>query len=442
MILDYLKLGDNEVINLVRLSAYLDNVGSPFNSGTSLCSCDTITAAMLGDTGYNTPSTDPAPWYDVDVPESALFLGVLPLSVTGWEDNTGVRSVVNAVGGGGSLGPRRVLPRVMTFTVLLVSASCCATSYGLQWLERALQGCCGPDGCGGDDLTAYNCCPDAPTTKAVFDAAHRRTMRRVALTSGPTVVDRSGTGTCARGTCGADGDVLTVEFTLTAATPDWWTDPTPVVDVALPVGGTGACIKWCLPDDVTPECAGPCAFAPCPSSTLSVCGTDPRCAAPAPPTVTGPEPCFCVPLAYQRDCYTMDLTNRPQWSEDYPTLTIRAGSTDLRGVRVSVYERVPGDPATCDTVADNNSCTPVYEVFVTFVPANGVMTVDGETGRASVSCSGACNPATTVFGTSDGGPLKIQALSCAVYCLCISVSQQEDTSVGSGMSVTVSGKGY
>jgi hypothetical protein len=442
MLLDYLELGeDEEIINLTRLQAYLDNVGSPFTTGAALCSCDTLTAAMLGqNTPYNTPATDPAPWYDPAVPESALFLGLLPLSVTGLDDDTGVRSVVNAVGGGGSLGPRRKLPRVITITALVVAASCCAAEYGLFWLSQTLQGCCGGSGCDGDTLRMYNCCPDATMTRQQWIDNHRRTLRRVALTSGPTVISRDGSGTCARGTCGANGDQIVVEFTLTAASPDWWTEQRPAIDAALPVGGTGACIKWCLPTDVSPACQGPCAFAPCVS--VSTCGTDPRCAAPEPPEVTGPEPCFCVPLAFERSCFTLDLSARPGWSDDVPTITITAGSTDLRGVRVSIFERVPGSTETCDSVADNNACHPVFQAYVTYVPANGVLTIDGQTGRSLVRCSGACNPATTVFGTSDGGPLTITPLSCANYCLCVEVSQQETTSVGSSISVTLSGRGY
>lgn len=110
-----------------------------------------------------------------------------------------------------------------------------------------------------------------------FQGEHRRTLRRVALVEGPTVVARAGTG-CATGGCQSGADIITVEFVLTGATSWLWTDTTPVLEVAPPGYDSPTCITWCVHPPDGPGCDGPCRFAPCPDPT-ALCA-DPRCPPP------------------------------------------------------------------------------------------------------------------------------------------------------------------
>lgn len=452
MLTDYMAVGENEIWNTVRLRAYLQNVGSPFDNGAQICGCDTLTAAMLDQPNdaetppYTTPATDPAPWYDVDTPASADYLGFLPLSVTGLEDNPRARNVTNTVGGGGIFGPQRELPRTITVTGLVIGASCCGSEYGVHYLSEALAGCTG-DACDGDCVTMYNCCPDVSMTKAAFDAAHKRTFRRVSLVSGPTIIDRVGSQSCARGTCGANGDIIQVEFVLVAATPWPWTELTELLNVNLPIGGSGACIEWCLSPSrslisSTRTCKkGECAHAAC-TAEVDACA-DPLKSTPAPPSPSAPSAPFCLPLANERACYTLNLNTRPQWGSDVPVITLFAGTKELRNVRVTLYERQAGTTQTCDQIADANRCTPkLNDFFVTYVPKGGTVTIDGQTGRAVITCEGDCQTASTVFGGVDGGPVKVYPMTCSGYCLCIETDPNFPPAANATLTMSVSGRVY
>lgn len=446
MIPDYLSAGGNEIFNVVRTQAYLQNVGSPFTTGASWCSCPTLTPALLGeeDGAYTTPATDPAPWYDADLPESADFLGFLPTSVTGLEDNPRARNVTNGVGGGGVFGPSRDLPRTITVTGLLIGASCCGAEYGVHVLAEALAGCTG-DSCDGDCVEMFNCCPDAAMTRPAFLAAHRRTFRRTALVSGPTIISRTGSGEgCARGTCGANGDIIEVEFVLVAASPWPWTDPIEYLDVNLPIGGSGACIQWCLSHavgDNDPVCvAGECVHAPC-KAAVDACA-DPTRPVPTPPSPTAPDAGFCIPIASERACYTVDLTSRPQWSGDVPVITVLAGSSELRNVEIAMFEKQTGTTQTCEEIADAQRCDPLNYFFITYIPAGGAVTIDGQIARATAECEGDCRTASTVFGSADGGPVKIREITCSQFCLCISTDPQFPPAADASVTLSMSGRGY
>jgi hypothetical protein len=436
---DFLQIGGNEVINLVRLQAYLANVGSPFDTGADICSCDTLTRRHLDPDGsaapatYDTPATDPAPWYDADVPESGQFLGILPLSIEGIDGSTRARDVTNAVGGGGVFGPARDLPRTITVSALLVGTTCCGVAYGLHWLSEALQGC-SDSPCSGDCVTAYNCCPETSITPEQFKERHQRTFHRVALVSGPEVTDRQGTGSCG-GSCGAGGDILQVEFVLVAARPWPYTAPTELLEVNLPIGGTGDCIEWCL--NCTPS---ECLYSSC--DTSSVLCADPLNTVTPPPQPSLPTTGFCVPLAPERACYSIDLSTRPGWASDVPILTIRSGSAELRNVRVVLYEKPGNTTQTCDQIADSQRCNPINQFYVTYIPANSAITFDGRTGFATTECAPGCESATTAYGDLDGGPVVFNDLNCAMFCLCVETDPLLPPAANASISFSVSGKGY
>lgn len=442
MIPDYLNVGGIEVINTARLQSHLRALGSPFTSGVEICTCPTLTEEQLDPEGrpYTTPDdpANPAPWYDEDVPESGSFIGFLPLSIDGLDSNPVTRTVTNAVRGGGALGPLRVRPRTITVTGLLIGATCCATDYGLHWLAEALRGCTGGM-CGGDCVTMLNCCPDSDMPYEEFNERHRRTLRRVALVEGPTVTARQGTdGAC--GKCGAGSDILTVEFVLVAATPWAWTDEVPVLDAPIPTDDGTQCIKWCLPDSTDPECQGPCRFGEC-VDAASACA-DPTCAPPTPPVPTSPDTCLCEALAVNRECYDIDLTWRPAWSSDVPMITVEAGSKDLRHVEIALYERRDVDEnLSCEEIADQKRCDPFAVWEVGYVPAGGILVLDGQIGRATVDCGGACESSRYVTG-EGGTPAVWPEIDCGTLCLCISSDALVPPASDASIKFAVSGRGY
>lgn len=476
-LLDYLTLGGVELVNHVRLAAYLqaDSVGSPLTT-VGPCVCPTLTAEMLGDLPYTTPAEDEAPWYDPDVPESADFAGLMVLSIDGIDDFPVKRAVTNAVTGGGALGPARVMPRTLTVTGILLGATCCAVEYGLHWLSEAMTGCTGFS-CDGDCLTLFNCCPNEEETPGDFRARHLRTVRRVALTDGPTPIARKGGG-CATGGCSSGADIVTVEIVLVAGTPWLWTEPTPMLDVALPADESDECVTWCLhgqppaiscvnvsdscpptsvaaavvlddescaqswpvSDEEAETCDGTCRFAPCPDP-MSRC-SDPFCEPPNPPMPAALETCYCLPLAVETAYHELDLSGRPGWSVDAPMITLRAGSTTLRNVTITFYERPTGGGGlTCEEVAQYQRCHPHSQYHVAYVPAGGMVTLDGQTGRAVVQCGATCETSRDVYGL-DGGPLTFEPFSCASLCVRVDTDVMHPPAADSRLTVAVTGRGY
>ncbi|MFB6872300.1 hypothetical protein [Streptomyces sp. NPDC056323] len=423
MFTDYMSLGGIELFNSARLAAYLESVGSPLDS-VGTCGCPTFDAEHVGDDLYTTPWDDEAPWWDEDVPESADFAGLLVLSVDGMDDHPVTRSVTGSVTGGAAIGKPRVQARTITVTAVLLGATCCGAAYGLRWLAQALAGC--TDGCGGDCLTVYNCCPPEDEDPDEFTERHRRTLRRVALVDGPRVIDRNGDGCTGSGACQNGADLLTVEFVLVAGTPWLWADPVPVIIAPVP-NDDGECVTWCIhrgpegppppvcieitpdapqcgPGTVTAElteaacevawpetepvpdpCDATCPLAACPDPE-PLCA-DSTCRTPTPPQLPPPTTCFRHALAVNTETYGLDLTSWPRWFGAVPIIKVSAGSSDLRRVTITLYERtLEHQGMTCDELVELERCNPHSTYEIGYVAAGGTMTLDGQVGRASVEC--------------------------------------------------------
>ncbi|GGT74517.1 hypothetical protein GCM10010207_84900 [Streptomyces atratus] len=478
MFADFMNLGGVEIFNSARLEAYLASVGHPLDS-VGACGCPTFTAEHVGDEPYTTPWEDEAPWWDEDVPESSDFAGLLVLDVEGMDDHPVTRSVTGAVTGGAALGAPRVQPRTITVTGVLLGATCCGVAYGLRWLSQALSGC--GDGCGGDCLTVYNCCPPETEDIDEFVKRNRRTLRRVALVDGPRVIARNGNGCTGSGMCQSGADVLTVEFVLTAGTPWLWTDPVPVLDLPVPTDDGTECITWCIhrgpegpPDPVCIEpsdtaCATPgavtaeltdaacevawpalepvrdpcdatCRLAACPDPE-DLCG-NPSCKTPTPPVLPPPETCFRHALAVNTETYELDLSSWPRWFGAVPVIEVSAGSSDLRRVTITLYERTAEHAGlSCDEVVELERCNPHSTYEIAFVAAGGVMTLDGQVGRATVECLGRCEGTTDAYGR-DGGPLAFPLLTCDRYCVEVAADAIVPPAPDATVTVSLSGREY
>lgn len=439
---DFLELGGVQIANSTRLNAYLESVGSPLTS-FGACTCPTLTAEMVGDEPYTNPADDNAPWYDPDVPASAEFAGFMVLDVQGLDDNPVKRSYTTSVSGGASIGPRRIQPRVITVTGVLLGSTCCGVEYGLHWLGEALAGGCSGGACDGDCLVTFSCCPgEENLTAEEFNALYRRTVRRVALVDGPNIVERQGTG-CKSGECTLGADVITVEFVLVAGTPWLWTDTTPLLEVPAKPVDDGECIEWCVvPRGGEPPdgCEGCCRLGTCPDPVLS--NSDAACQLPTPPpSPVAPDSCYCLPFAADRVCYEIDLSDRPSWSEDALMITVRAGVSPVQRMTISLWERTPEyEGLTCDEISDLARCEAHSVYTIQHVPAGTALTVDGQIGRAVVECGNVCETSPYVFG-QEGVPPTFARLNCATYCLCIETDAINPPGGDAVVLVGVSGRG-
>src|SRR5262249_7639315 len=144
----------------------------------------------------------------------------------------------------------------------------------------------------------------------------------------------------------------------------------------------------------------------------------------------------------ERACYDIDLSGRPAWSSDAMMITVRAGSSSLRNVRILMFAKPAGTLMSCDAIADTNRCNPVAEFVITYIPAGGVLTLDGQVGKALLVCNDVCTTATTVYGDQDGGPASFPELGCANYCFCIETDPSYPVAGDSSVSLGVSARGY
>lgn len=407
MIPDYLVLDGTEIVNHARLEAYraAGLVGS-FDS-LDICGCPALTAEALEET-YTSPEADPAPWYDPTVPASAEFSGLWVLSIAGHDSRPTGRSVTQTVTGGGVFGRQRVTPRTIVVTGVLLGSSCCGVDYGLKWLGQVLDTCEGV-GCDGVDAEVIGCCPSEDVGSGDLLATYGRTMRRVALTQGPTVTRRAGDG--CQGGCTAD--VMFVEFILTAAEPWMWSPAVEVLEEFVPTDDGADCVTWTVVAEGegcgTEEAC--CRLATCDTGTDCA---DPECATPTPPTVASPTSCFCLPIAVNRTCHSIDTSEVPASFDALPIITVNAGYSDLRRLTISFYEN---DGSDCCTVADASRCDPVAVYHVGYIPAGAEMTFDGQIRRVLVDCGEGSEQASDAWGR-NGAPVSFVPLGCdREYCV-------------------------
>ncbi|MFI6875752.1 hypothetical protein ACIBL6_20180 [Streptomyces sp. NPDC050400] len=160
-----------------------------------------------------------------------------------------------------------------------------------------------------------------------------------------------------------------------------------------------------------------------------------------PPTLSTPDTCFCLPLAVERECYDIDLSHQPTWSNDVPMITVRAGATDLRNLSITFCELSPNhEDMTCAQIADLERCNPHSVYHVGFVPVGGALTLV-QIGRAVVECGGVCESSPDVFGR-DGASPRWTPFSCASCCVCLESDVQNPPARDAMVTLSVSGRGY
>ena len=144
-----------EMVNNARAYAYARNAGIGWLQECT--DCEEVAMVVPGGPDFISPILDPAPWYDIDNPDTWGFLGVIGLEVTGDESSTRQVTVTNTLQSGGIIGPPYFGPRTLVFRGILVAIDECSLQAGLDWLRKTTVQ--SEDPCHGDVLTFFECCP-------------------------------------------------------------------------------------------------------------------------------------------------------------------------------------------------------------------------------------------------------------------------------------------
>lgn len=144
-----------EIVNNPRAYAYTRWAGLPWLIPCD--ECDGVETITSRGKGFLSPILDPAPWYDVNNPDSWGFLGVLGLEITGGSDSTRQANVSMSISGIGVIGRTYMGPRTMVIRALAIARDDCALEFGLTWLRGIAAQEVNP--CGGDPVTFFDCCP-------------------------------------------------------------------------------------------------------------------------------------------------------------------------------------------------------------------------------------------------------------------------------------------
>lgn len=206
---DFMSYGNIEISNANRTGDYLRNIGLGIPATFTNCGCD---ATDFGP--YNTPASDPAPWFDPTRAESGEFLGIIAHNVR--LDAVIKRAVTPKTSFGASIGPLSKPPRIVSVQAIMVATTEQGMSYGTRWLNDVLSGVL--TGCAQDTLRLLLACPsDGGTTQF-------RTLRRVGIVDGPTTGPANNLPEC---------HVCSVTFQLAAGIPQLLSDPVDCIDVLL-----------------------------------------------------------------------------------------------------------------------------------------------------------------------------------------------------------------
>lgn len=416
----YACLGGMELWNNERVATYATNGWRPNRSTVEACSsCGPELAEALCDVDgvYTNPTADEAPWYATSEPQSGDFGGFYVLAVDGLGPGQVTRSSTPRASGQGSyFGPAVQASPVITVTGILMAKTCCAAGYGLRWLSNVLRGCCGSD-CGGDDLTFLDCCPDwtvceadPEMTPAECLAPYLRTLKGVALVSGPAITARYGSSCC--GACDG-GTFLQVTFSLSASQPCVYRDPV-VMETGVAFGEPSeGCHTWIPTPSGTPCIDTSCDPAP-------DCLVDPFCTPPPKPPTPPPatNACVCTPFSSVSACIDMPANVIPDFAEGVPIIEVRSGSSELRQISMQFIPNPMGLPP--DQLDPCNACG---EVTLSRIPPNSVFTMDGTTRTVTITCPGSSpTDASPLLGQKEGRlPFRFPEIECGgmPYTMCV-----------------------
>lgn len=406
----YLVFGGTEIANTARTAAYMHGTGSDTLIGPGACHCATIPQAV-DDPDYIAPDVDPAPWYDPSDPRSAGFGGLWVEKIDGLTDSTMEREVSQRIGDGAVVSCPRYGSRTLTVTGWLFAQDECSAEYGRAWLNAALRGAACSD-CTGNDLCLLVCCPvDAADTDNQL-----RTLKRAQALSGAKVL-RKAASPNSRGCATGMRPIMQVEFQI-STDPSFWRQPVEIVSELPwpePTGDEECNITWRSDPDCDPARPG---CAPGVNAALPGCPPDLNCPPPPPPPrlPMASSGCACIPLKAVRSCVEVPALDVPAWFDAALQFDLYAGESPLRNAMITVYPNPAQKPPE-----QLDECAALGVYYISSVPANSTLRIDGTTARAYMDCPGGVTSDATrnVYGTG-GGPVEHITLSCGIpYTICL-----------------------
>lgn len=424
----------SEIINSQRTVAYIQNFNLPLTVDED-CWCPRImdllddcpSATGAGPDGeYTFPSEDPAPWYDVAIPESGDFLGFLVTEFEGL-GSTYTRNTFDILSGGAVLGKLRPQARVLTWRGYLFGRTCCAAEYGLRWFTAQLAGgVC--DDCSDSELDILLCCPpisgatplpacgnsqaalggavscetgnqlgEPPSFGQGKSSDAFRTFHKVGLAGGPvkTSVRELGCGSCED----HNGCMIEVEFSMIAGNPFMHKDPVCVCD-SIPFPACEGCAEDGANADLdfwikVNTSSYPASEEDTESCTASLectvspedCNVDPNCPRATLPTIPEVEDeCGCESIFTTELCCEISNDIWGKFFEAVPQISIYSGNRPMQNVTISFYENP--QERTCDDEDLFDVCNLCDQLTVRYIPAMSTLTMDGLSKRVSVECIG------------------------------------------------------
>lgn len=352
----WLEIGGEEIANTSRLISHATL--APENDLTlaaaacsSPCRVDFIgyddswpgLRAFLGDASYTISN---APWYSAGIPQSAEFLGVWVMNVTGDGPTPVDRTVNPAICPGGIATPHRDASRTITVEAVLVGCTNPGVQYGLEWLACQLDPAKEYFGTTLDYLLAH------PENSAAVPATLRRTMNRVVLTREPRITKTYNSGGPNR-----QGNMVAIDWEMsvldpyvygpaTTETVVWddtdiegitWVHPPNCEDASIcdvvPTLGSTLCVPNII--DITPALPTVCA------GCIPVCSVETRTFIL--PNATG---VFC-----RDQVYSFTITADPGNDVNADFWLRPCGATDV--CDKSNYLSLAGLPAGATVVADS-----------------------------------------------------------------------------------------
>lgn len=372
----YLELGGVEIVNNARTAAYIKQ----WVPGLWVKCDDDGLHRAVGDNPYDRPSLDTAPWYRTADADTADFYGLYCTGVEGDDNSTRSMTITELTGDTAVQALARHGSKELRVKGFMVAKTKAAMESGWTWLRSVLDdNPCGGVSlyCEGRPLTFFKASPAAAdnTAASALVAKYARIMYRVEPIDGPRVTAKRN----------SKRSVLwEVEFVLNAGVP--WSHTIPAATATT----TG----------VNPSTVGE-TFCPTQTDSYDDLVVDPTAPAitrpPRPPAI---DP-FTMPTSWNRYVMSIPSTLGARSGRVIPTIVVTTGGSVMRNVRVRFYRT--GFTDTCDFEG---------EFYITYVPANSVLTINGPERLISVATAGDTKPAANLVVGSDGRPVKWPTMAC------------------------------
>lgn len=371
-----MKVNGTEVINAARTKAYVD----AYLPGISL-KCDTpALRTALGHAAYVSPVVDDAPWYDATRPASGRFYGFYPVKMEGADDSSQKIEDISLIGDGGVHVSPRYDKQEIRVVVVAIAADEEAMADGMAWLRDTLanDGCRGGFACTGRTVQAFNAYP-----KTTGEATSMmRWFYRVEVEEGPKVTKELPSKV---------GVMTQLEYTMGAGIPWMFTTTATVSTLTMnsasnynDPGGENCSVSTASQDNFINDPFFTAISAP-----------------PQPPNITPPNIISITSWRRLTAAITSSLTLRP--GRATPVITVQAGTSAAQWIRLRFYQSIAG-VSGCDFAG---------EFFISYLPANSVMHIDGIFKQITVTLSdGREVPGGHLVYGSGGRPFMWPNMSC------------------------------